>query len=154
MSGDHSSLPYDVETLLTLVQNQAAAMEKLQQEIEQLKFASQKLLKDRYGPQSEKLATGQLTLFELGEEQAPAEPPVPDESPEPHPQRRRGGGRRKLPDSLPREVLEHDLSEADKCCPECGVMRQRIGNQRTTGVRAGHAKSHRARALQVRLPAV
>lgn len=129
MSGDHSSLPQDAETLSTLVQNQAAAIEKLQQEIEQLKFAYQKLLKDRYGPKSERLAAGQLALFELSEDNPAPEPLPIEESPEPKPKRRSGGGRRKLPESLPRDVIEHDLNEEEKSCPECGEKRERIGSE-------------------------
>lgn len=129
MSGDHSSLPSDAETLKTLVQNQATALTKLQQEHEQLMFAYQKLLKDRYGPKSEKLAAGQLALFELCEEGPSAEPPIVEEPPEPESKRRRGGGRRKLPESLPREVIEYDLTAEEKCCRECGEMRERIGSE-------------------------
>lgn len=41
--------------------------------------------------------------------------------------RRRGGGRNKLPAHLPRETVEHDLPEAQRSCPGCGQLRQRIG---------------------------
>ncbi len=40
---------------------------------------------------------------------------------------RRGGGRQELPPDLPRERIEHDLAEEQKCCPGCGELRQRIG---------------------------
>jgi len=40
---------------------------------------------------------------------------------------RRGGGRGRLPDHLPREVVDHDLADVDKPCPCCGETRQRIG---------------------------
>src|SRR3977135_4535389 len=40
---------------------------------------------------------------------------------------RRGGGRGRLPDHLPREVVDHDLADADKPCPCCGEPRKRIG---------------------------
>jgi len=36
-----------------------------------------------------------------------------------------------LPDHLPRETVEHDLSDDEKCCPECGEQRQRIGCERS-----------------------
>ena len=67
-----TSLPTDAETLRTLVKQQAEAVAKLTRELEQLKFAYQKLLKDRYGRKSEKLAAGQLALFELPEDSPPS----------------------------------------------------------------------------------
>ena len=44
-----------------------------------------------------------------------------------HEHARRGGGRGRLPDLLPREVVDHDLADVDKPCPCCGETRQRIG---------------------------
>lgn len=38
--------------------------------------------------------------------------------------------RRTLPDNLPREVIEHDISDADKQCA-CGCLKQRIGEEVT-----------------------
>jgi transposase len=38
--------------------------------------------------------------------------------------------RRPLPDNLPREVIEHDISDADKQCA-CGCLKQRIGEEIT-----------------------
>ena len=38
--------------------------------------------------------------------------------------------RRTLPDNLPREVIEHDISELDKQCA-CGCLKQRIGEEVT-----------------------
>ena len=101
MSQGRSSFPSDPETLVTLVENQAVLIAKLQHELEQLKFAYGKLLKDRFGPKSEKLAAGQLALFDLPEDNAPLVPSIPEkEDSEPETKRRRGG-RRKLPESLP-----------------------------------------------------
>ncbi len=40
---------------------------------------------------------------------------------------RRGGGRNERPVELPRERIEHDLTEHDKLCPGCGLLRQWIG---------------------------
>jgi transposase len=38
--------------------------------------------------------------------------------------------RRTLPDHLPREIIEHDISEEDKVCA-CGCMKKRIGEEVT-----------------------
>ena len=58
----------------------------------------------------------------------PAETPSPlPDQPHERPARRRGHGRRPLPDHLPRERVEYDLAEAEKACPCCGKARERIG---------------------------
>ena len=38
-------------------------------------------------------------------------------------------GRRPLPDHLPRIDIEHDLDDAEKACPACGELRERIGQE-------------------------
>ncbi|MDY6966922.1 MAG: IS66 family transposase, partial [Halobacteriota archaeon] len=42
--------------------------------------------------------------------------------------RRKKGGKRKLPESLPRIEIEHDIPEQDKRC-QCGHMKTRIGSE-------------------------
>jgi transposase len=45
------------------------------------------------------------------------------------PTTRKGHGRRTLPDSLPRERVEHVLSEAECACPACGEMRVKFDEE-------------------------
>ena len=114
MSQGRSAFPNDPETLVTLVESQAALIAKLQHELEQLKFAYGKLLKERFGPKSEKLAAGQLALFDLPEESPPPSVPISeDEDLEPETKRRRGG-RRKLPGT-----------PSTRCLPASEPSRQR-----------------------------
>lgn len=45
--------------------------------------------------------------------------------------RRKHGGRKPLPDDLPREIVELLPAEADLCCPCCNTEKVRIGEDRT-----------------------
>ncbi len=123
------SLPNDVATLVALVQQQHATITAQQRELDQLKHYLERLQRDRFGPRSEKLDPNQLLLFENGEESPPSTTPLVEPSivvKEHNRQKRRS---RKLPESLPRERVEHDLSDAEKLCPDCGEVRQRIGSE-------------------------
>ncbi len=55
----------------------------------------------------------------------PAEPP-PSTAPTANGTTSSGHGRRRLPDSLPRQRVVHELSHAERACPDCGHERTRI----------------------------
>jgi transposase len=101
---------------------------------EQLKLRLAKLLRERFGVSSEKLrgAIEQLELL-LGEleeqiaETAPAEPEQPTVS-APAETTRRKPARRPLPESLPRDVVEH---AAPCACPKCGGTLRALGEDVT-----------------------
>jgi transposase len=101
---------------------------------EQLKLRLAKLLRERFGASSEKLrrAMDQLELI-LGDleeqiaETAPAEPEPPPASSEATPARRKPV-RRPLPESLPREVVDHP---APCACPKCGGALRPLGEDVT-----------------------
>jgi transposase len=103
---------------------------------EQLKQRLARLLRERFGTSSEKLrgaiAQLELTLGELEEEiaaTAPAEPPsVEPVAPTPRETTRRKPARRPLPESLPRDVVEHP---APCACPRCGGALRRLGEDVT-----------------------
>lgn len=140
-----SPLPEDSALLKEIVLQQAATIAAQRQELEQLQHYLARLVRDRFGPRSEKVDPRQLALFEAnGTETRDAETNDTDANatgatanePEDDPveetvtfRRRRGGGRRKLPDHLPRERVEHDLTEKEKLCPCCGTLRDRIGSE-------------------------
>ena len=133
MSMDATSLPNDPALLKELVVQQVSTIESLTGKLAQLEHYIAQLVRARYGPRSEKLDPNQLALFDAALfdaalEEPAADEPAADETPvKAHV--RRGGGRRGLPAHLPRERIEHDLSEAEKCCPGCGQTRQRIGSE-------------------------
>ena len=110
-------------------------------EIDRLKYRLALLQKSRYGPRRERHADDHPTLFDLGSEDVPEGDVAIDESPaEDRPAKRRGHGRRKLPADLPRQRIEHELSEGERACPCCGERRQRIGWTTSTQVEYEPAK--------------
>src|SRR6266566_9294901 len=118
MSMDASSLPNDPALLKELVSQHLSTSDSLSSERAQLKHYIAQLVRARFGPRSEKLDPNQLALFEAAvEEAAKTDAPVAATRVEAHV--RRGGGRNELPADLPRERIEHDLSDEEKCCPGC-----------------------------------
>jgi transposase len=103
---------------------------------EKLKLRLARLLRQQYGAGSEKLRTAidqlQLTLGDIEEQIAELTPPEPEQPAEPaastsSPTRRKPV-RRPLPDSLPREVVEH---AAPCVCPSCGGALRALGEDVT-----------------------
>ena len=98
------------------------------------------ILRRFYGPKSERFDPRQLLLFGLVIDSMPInqancldQDAVEQESGEPLKTRRipHKHGRAKLPESLPRISIEHDLSPEQKRCPCCGRERHRIGKEIT-----------------------
>jgi len=88
-----------------------------------------------FGRSSEKLSLEELRgwLFdeaELSVEEGPPEREKEEKVTIPAHTRKKPG-RRKLPESLPREDIIHDLSTEEKTCPCCGRERPRIGEDIT-----------------------
>jgi transposase len=91
-------------------------------------------LRRMYGPKNERFDPRQLLLFGLKIDEMPLdEASVVEESHEELSTRRvakrHKHGRRPLPDHLPRIDIEHDLDDAEKACPACGQLRERIGQE-------------------------
>ena len=106
-------------------------------EVEQLKARLAKLLRQRFGSSSEKLRNSidqlQLILGDLEEDEAEAAPsrPEPDTSaaePEAQARPRRKPKRKPLPESPPRDIVEHPAACA---CPKCGGALRRLGEDVT-----------------------
>jgi len=132
MSTDAASHPDDLSLCHQIMDEQQATITGLQQRMGRLEHYIEQLLRSRYGPRSERIDPNQLQLFDQADaeptdEDASASDSTPGDPVVVGEHRRRGGGRNTLPDHLPRETVEHDLSEGEKCCPECGEQRQRIG---------------------------
>ena len=131
-------LPDDVETLKAMLlaerqaygakfHNQALRIEKLEQQIAQLRH-------ERFGQSSERRALLdqlELQLFELKEEQAQAETAEEIAAPQsvtvPSFERRKPA-RRPLPEHLPRERVVYPMPTA---CPCCGGMLHKLGEDVT-----------------------
>ena len=117
-----------------------AARNGLQEQVlrnEQLKARLARLLRERFGASSEKLRGSieqlELILEDLEAqiaETAPAEPepPAPPIAPATPEKTRKKPVRKPLPDSLPREVVEHP---APCACPQCGGRLRPLGQDVT-----------------------
>ncbi len=113
------------------------ALESKDQFIEQLKQALILERNARFAASSESSRSLQLELFNEAEQEcepASTDTDAGDDSDEdglidvPAHQRKRGG-RKPLPENLPRIDVIHDLPEADKCCPHDGQALAFIGDK-------------------------
>jgi transposase len=133
-------LPNDIEKLKSIVAAQQVLVGKLSSENQQYKHQVLTLQEQlnlaiarRYAASSEKVSADQLRLFDEAELDAGADAPVEEQDekdsvtvPE---HTRRKTGRKKLPDTLPRVDIIHELAEADRVCPHDGHILAQIGEQ-------------------------
>jgi transposase len=127
-------LPDDLDTLKRMIRELLDMLRSRDRELSGVRHRLDQLLRRLYGPKGEKFRADQPSLFELLNEVAAAEaaPPQPDVPPAKPPAARpkkKGHGRRPLPDDLRRERVEHDVPEADKVCPCCQTPRVKIGEE-------------------------
>lgn len=116
------------------VQQFTLTIEQKQQAISRLEHHIKLLLQKVRGSQQERIDPNQLTLFSLEELQAlhdqltqhPGDDPLIETEPTFKGKRRRGR-KGKLPHDLPREIVRHELSPAERICPCCGEQRHEIG---------------------------
>lgn len=116
-TADLASLPDDPELLKPLVAQLLEDLRKRDGRIEQLEHRLELLLRRLYGRQSERLDPRQQTLFASpgDDEESPAPPsPPPAPSPSASAPSRSRHGRRRIPDTLRRVEVVHDLSPAEK----------------------------------------
>ena len=124
-------LPEDPQLLRAIAAQQQATIEVQQRELEQLKHYVAQLLRQRYGPRSEKLDPAQLNLFDApsAADQDPGDlPPAAGETAVRAPVRR-GGGRNEFPADLPRKRIEYQLPLEQLACPGCGHERTKFGEE-------------------------
>jgi transposase len=149
---DDQPLPQDPAALQALVLEQHAALEhhraELAQrdaelerrertlhrralEIERLREKLNALLASRYGASSEQIPDEQLRLFNEAEAELGEGADVPEPMLQVPAHQRRRGGRRPLPENLPRIDVVHELDEAERVCPHDGTRLERIGEEIT-----------------------
>lgn len=129
-------LPDDVDALKALIVGHArkhaevvARNAQLQSKVVILQEQLNLALARRYAASSEKIAPDQIRLFDEAEVDAEAHTVMPSEDdaitvPE-HTRRKRG--RKKLPDTLPRVDVVHALADAERICPQDGMLLTEIG---------------------------
>jgi len=133
-------LPNDLDKLKSIVADQVALVEKLESENAQYKHQVLTLREQlnlaiarRYAASSEKIPVEQLRLFDEAELDAGVDTSTQEEDDEESitiaKHTRRKAGRKKLPDSLPRVDVVHELSESDRVCPHDGAILREIGEE-------------------------
>ena len=120
-----------IEEKQALADTQAAVIAQSADRIEALEELVRLLRSQRFGRKSEKASKLQLGLFneaEAGVHEAEADESGDEIDVPTH--KRRKGGRRSLPDFLPRVEVVHDLTDAEKVCPhDASHTLQRIGEE-------------------------
>jgi len=134
MSTDAASsppLPEDVGLCHAVIGQLQDTVATQQRELEQLKHYVAQLLRQRYGPRSEKIDPAQLALFDAPTEagEVDTEPPTVAEETSVRAHVRRGGGRNELPTDLPRKRVEYPLPPEQLPCPCCGQERTKFGEE-------------------------
>ena len=134
-----------IDSLHETIEQQLRKLEGLHQQLA-------RLLRKQYGPQKERIDPDQLTLFSAAEleslvaelQQGVTDSVSTDDGTDDdlgadsdgddnatastkNP-KRKGHGRRPLPDHLPREEVIHELTDEERTCPCCGKLRKEIGS--------------------------
>ena len=126
------SIPDDLAACRALIETQQATIDEQHHEIDKLRHELELFKRYLFGQRRERFVEDprQEKLFALGEAAASDQSPAAEivESPAPS-GRRRGHGRRRLPDSLPRWRIIHELSEAERGCPCCGKLRVKVSEE-------------------------
>lgn len=126
-------LPDDVTVLHGMIRELLAELHAKTRTLEGVQQRLDQLLRRLYGPKAERFDPNQPTLFDAFPPPEPATPPTPppeaDEEVDPKKKKRKGHGRKGLPDHLKRVRQEHDLPEAEKRCPCCQELRTKIGEE-------------------------
>jgi transposase len=134
------TLPDDPKLLKQLLAQGDAMIEQIRQEAAAAMEAERQrhqaemeaMFRRFYGPKSERFDPAQLLLFGIVVDSlAVDERAVEAEAGEKLTTRRvqHKHGRAKLPESLPRIPIEHELTPEEKKCPCCGQERCRIGSE-------------------------
>jgi transposase len=122
-------LPDDPAVLKGMILELLASLKEHQRDKEALAHRLGLLLRRLYGPRGERFDPNQPLLFGDAAAAPDATAPTPTEPPEKDKPRRkcRPHGRRRLPENLPRVPMHHELTTAQRICPDCGQQRQEIG---------------------------
>jgi transposase len=130
------SVPKDevIRQQAELLDQQAKTIQQQQDHIEKLKRDVDLLRRYIFGRRRERFVddpSNQPMLFDLGDAPVPeeAEDSEDDEGDLASRNRRKGHGRRRLPDHLPRKDIHHILEGDELLCPCCGKPRVKISEE-------------------------
>ena len=124
-------LPDDPATLKHMILELLATLREERRDKEALRQRLDQLLRRLYGPRTERLDPNQPreaapATADTEAAPAPAAEPTAAEATVRRRRRARPHGRRPLPEDLPRRVVQHELTEAERRCG-CGQVRVPIG---------------------------
>jgi transposase len=132
-----ASLPDDPVILQQMIRELLDVLRQTRHENEQLQHRLDLLLRRLYGPRTERFDPNQPLLFAdafdtpvapAPQDAPPAADPKPDATPGTK-KKQPGHGRKGLPKHLPRVPVVHELTEAERRCPECGEPRAQISTE-------------------------
>jgi len=111
-----------------------------------------------FGQRSERIedGPGQLDLFDEvevvdnAEDESEPDPEQESEAPLQEVKAHTRHGRKPLPKDLPRISIEHDLSDEEKQCAECGELKQRIGQEVSERLDYQPASLHVVERIQIK----
>ena len=128
MTLDANSIPDDPQACRALIETQSETIEAQQQLIEKLQHEVGLLKRHIFGQRRERfIDPRQGQLFEIDQELEQAlQSDEEDDEPSSSPPRRKGHGRRRLPENLVRHDEIHELSEEERKCPCCGKPRCKV----------------------------
>lgn len=125
------TLREEVSELKSIIQQTAVTIESKDIEIDRLQMELRLLRQKMYGPKSERMAVvdSEVQPHLFNEAEATAKEEAAEETQIVQYERKKGG-RRSLPDNLPRIEEVHDIPEEQKICG-CGSRLSRIGEEVT-----------------------
>lgn len=117
-----------VENLIKTNEELTAENERLRHQVqwlmEQFRLAKHK----QFGPSSEQTDLNQLNLFNEAEQTAALTVPEPEITEvKAHYRKKTRLTTDKLPEDLPVEIIEHELPEENRICPDCGCALHKMG---------------------------
>ena len=129
MAIDPHQLPEDPGALRQMVMSLLEEVETKDRRLQQLQHWLEQLLRARYGPRRERVNENQLFLFAVALVSAGREAPAAPERAPGGTAKGKGHGRQRLPKSLERRRVVHDLAEGQRQCPQCQGDLKRIGEE-------------------------
>ena len=125
-------LPSDVQTLRQMEQTLLQDVDQKALRVQDLETQLAWLKRHTFGKRSEKYPTDHPTLFDMV---AQGELPADKDPTPPKPKKKatssQRNGRKPLPAHLPREPIEYPISEDQRVCDQCGLVKKQIGQEVT-----------------------
>ena len=118
------------EKLISIIEEQDKRIAELEKMVEWFKTQFHLAKHKQYGVSSEKTHLNQMTLFNASETTADSTQEMSKITEvKAHCRKRTRLTTDKLPEDLPVEIIEHELPEKDRSCPECGSGMHTMGKE-------------------------